>query len=186
MQTHMSRIHTLRTRCTPPTLDGTLCYGTLDHLASNSSVISSLQVALELCRVEGFSAIRHVEYRDGCHLAVVALEACPAPGEIGLEGIRSLKRKGFRVICYEEDAQSWPLSKHCEVLLAGASLFLDSARREFGQDLQRHLAQLLQVEAGGQDDEARVKHVMRELGTVGESQAITGCFSDDSSCQSAQ
>jgi DNA-binding NtrC family response regulator len=128
------------------------------------------------CRVEGFSAIRQVEYRDGCHLAVVALEACPAPGEIALEGIRSLKHKGFRVICYEEDAQSWPLSKHCQVLLAGASLFLDSAREEFGQDLQRHLAQLLQVKAGEQDDEARVKYVMRELGTVGESQAIRAVF----------
>jgi DNA-binding NtrC family response regulator len=128
------------------------------------------------CRVEGLSAIRHVESREGCHLAVVALEACPAPGEIGLEGIRGLKRKGFRVLCYEEDAQSWPLSKHCEVLLAGASLFLDSARREFGQDLQRHLAHLLQVEAGGQEDAARVKQVMRELGTVGESQAILAVF----------
>jgi transcriptional regulator with PAS, ATPase and Fis domain len=129
-----------------------------------------------VCRVEGFAAIRRVESRDGCPLAVVALEACPAPGEIGLEGIRSLKRKGFRVICYEEDAQSWPLSKHCEVLLVGASLCLDSARREFGQDLQRHLAQLLRVAAGGQDDEARVKHVMRELGTVGESRAILAVF----------
>src|SRR5262249_44165000 len=109
-------------------------------------------------------------------LAVVALEACPAPGEIGVEGIRSLKSKGFRVICYEEDSHSWSLSKRCEVLLAGASLFLDSARREFGQDLQRHLTQPLQVEAEGQDDKARVKYVMRELGTVGESQAIMAVF----------
>jgi len=128
------------------------------------------------CRVERFSAIRQVEYRDGCHLAVVALEAFPAPGEIGLQGIRSLKCKGFRVICYEEDSQSWPLSKHCEVLLAGASSFLDSARREFDQDLQRHVTQLLQAEAGRQDDEARVKCLMRELRTVGESQAIMAVF----------
>jgi DNA-binding NtrC family response regulator len=128
------------------------------------------------CRVEGFSAIRQVEYRDGCHLAVVALEACPAPGEIALEGIRSLKHKGFRVICYEEDAQSWPLSKHCEVLLAGASVLLDSAKPEFGQELRRHLAHLLQIEAGRQGEEMRVKHVMRELGTVGESRTITTIF----------
>src|SRR2546430_10958196 len=94
------------------------------HLVSH--IIS--ECGARACRVEGFSAIRHVEPRHRCRLAVVALETCPAPGEIGLEGIRSLKRKGFRVICYEEDAQSWPLSKHCEVLLAGASLFLDSAR----------------------------------------------------------
>ena len=50
----MSRLHALRTRCTPPTLDGTLWYGTLDHLASNSSVISSLKVALERVGLKGF------------------------------------------------------------------------------------------------------------------------------------
>lgn len=128
------------------------------------------------CRVEGLSAIQHVEYRDECHLAVVALEACSASGDMDLEGIRRLKHKGFHIICYEENAQSWPLGKHCEVLLAGAAVFLDCARREFAQELQRHLAYVLQVEAGRQDDEARVKHVMRELGTVGESQAIIAVF----------
>jgi DNA-binding NtrC family response regulator len=95
---------------------------------------------------------------------------------MGLEDIRSLKRKGFHVICYKEGLQSWPLSKRSEVLLAGASLFLDSAKREFGQDLQHHLAHLLQVEAERQDDEEHVKHVLRELGTVGESQAIMAVF----------
>src|SRR5262249_46487633 len=126
-----------------------------------SHIIS--QCGVRACRVEGFSAIRQGEYRDGCHLAIVALEACTAPEEIGLEDIRGLKRKGLRVICYQEDAQSWPLGKHCEVLLAGASVFLDSASTEFGQALQHHLAQLLQVEAERHDDEARVKHVMRKL-----------------------
>ena len=128
------------------------------------------------CQVEGFSALRHAEPRQRGHLAVVALETCPASEAMSLEGIRSLKRKGFRVICYKEDSQSWPLSKHCEILLAGASLFLDSARREFGQDLQHHLAHLLRVEVEGQDEEVQVKHVMREVGTVGESQAITAIF----------
>jgi hypothetical protein len=41
-------------RLCPPTLDGILWYGTLDHLASNSSVISSLHVALELVGLKGF------------------------------------------------------------------------------------------------------------------------------------
>jgi len=83
---------------------------------------------------------------------MIALEACVTPDEIGLEGIRSLKRKGFRVICYEERAQSWPLSKRCEVLLAGALSLLDSATREFAQHLQHYLAQLLRVEIGRQDE----------------------------------
>jgi transcriptional regulator with GAF, ATPase, and Fis domain len=62
------------------------------------------------------------------------------------------------------------------VLLAGASWVLDSARRTFGQDLQRHLAHLLRAETGSQDDAARVKHVMQALGMVGESQAMVAVF----------
>jgi transcriptional regulator with PAS, ATPase and Fis domain len=129
-----------------------------------------------VCRLERFSAIQHIDGHYGCNLAIIALEACLAPDAVGLEGIRSLKRKGFRVICYEERAQSWPLSKRCEVLLAGALSLLDSATREFAQQLQHYLAQLLRIETGRQDEEARVKRVMRELGSVGESQAIVAVF----------
>src|SRR5262245_40407723 len=69
------------------------------------------------CWVDGLSAISQVEFSGDCSLAVVALGACPSPGALCLEGIRSLKRKGFKIICYEEGVQSWPLSIRCQVLL---------------------------------------------------------------------
>jgi hypothetical protein len=81
--------------------------------------------------VDGLSAIPPVEFSRRCNLAVVALGACPSPGALCLEGIRRLKQKGFRIICYEEGVQSWPLSLRCQVLLAGASWLLDSAKAGF-------------------------------------------------------
>jgi hypothetical protein len=126
--------------------------------------------------VEGLPAIPQVEFSRRCNLAVVALGSCPSPGDPCLEGIRSLKRKGFRIICYEEGVQSWPLSLRCQVLLAGASWLLDSAKVEFPQELRCLLVQLLQAEARRRDEEERLKHTMRNLGSVGESQAIIAVF----------
>lgn len=126
--------------------------------------------------VDDFLAIQQVELSQGCSLAVVALGACPSPDDLGLEIIRSLKRKGFKVISYEEGAQSWPLGIHCHVLLAGSLWLLDSAKGEFAQELQRILAQLLRAETERQEEENRLKDVMKKLGIVGESQAIISIF----------
>jgi hypothetical protein len=79
--------------------------------------------------VEGGQAIRQVEVSQWCSLAVVALGSRPFPDSIGLEIIRSLKRKGFKVISYEEGAQSWSLGVRCQVLLAG-SLWLLGQRQD--------------------------------------------------------
>jgi transcriptional regulator with GAF, ATPase, and Fis domain len=61
-------------------------------------------------------------------------------------------------------------------LLAGASWLLDSAKAEFPQELRRILVQLLQAEAERQDEENRIKDVMKRLGIVGESPAIISIF----------
>lgn len=121
-------------------------------------------------------AIQQVEFSCSCNLAVVALGACQSPGDISLQVIRSLQQKGFRVISYEEGAQSWPLGKRCHVLLAGSLWLLDSGKAEFGQDLRRTLAQLLQADAARRDEEENIKGVMKRLGVVGESQAIISVF----------
>ncbi|HSF30499.1 MAG TPA: sigma-54 dependent transcriptional regulator [Candidatus Tectomicrobia bacterium] len=111
-----------------------------------------------------------------CTLAVVALGVPLSAGAPGLAYIHSLKRQGFRVICYEDGAQSWPLSLRCQVLLAGSSWLLDSTKAEFTQELRRLLAGLLQANTGRRDEEERVKRVMKQLGSVGESQAILAVF----------
>ena len=122
------------------------------------------------------SAIPQVESSRGCALAVVALGACPSPGDLGVEAIRSLKQKGFKVICYADGAPSWPLSVRCRLLVAGAFWLLDSATAEFAHELQRLLTHLLQAAARRRDAEEHVKSVIKQLGGVGESQAIMEVF----------
>jgi transcriptional regulator with GAF, ATPase, and Fis domain len=126
--------------------------------------------------VNDFLAIQQVESFCVSNLAIVALGACPSPGDPCLEAIQSLKRKGFKVICYEDGAESWSLGTRCLVLLAGASYLLDSAAMEFTHELRRSLAHLLQGEAQRRTDEEKIKGQMRQLGIVGESQAITAVF----------
>ena len=89
------------------------------------------------------SAIAHIECSGVCTFAVVALGACPSLDDIGLETIRGLKRRGVRVLCYEDGTQSWPLSIRCQLLLAGSSWLLDSTQAEFAQELRRLLGSAL-------------------------------------------
>jgi transcriptional regulator with GAF, ATPase, and Fis domain len=126
--------------------------------------------------VEDVPALQQVELSQRCSLAVVALGSYPSPDNIGLEIIRSLKRKGFKVISYEEGAQSWSLGVRCQVLLAGSLWIFDSAKTGFAEELQRIVAQLLQAEAESLREEDRIKHLMKMLGIVGESQAIISVF----------
>jgi DNA-binding NtrC family response regulator len=61
-------------------------------------------------------------------------------------------------------------------LLAGSLWLLDSAKAEFTQVLRRLLVRLLQVDLGKRTEEERVKCMMKQLGSVGESQAILAVF----------
>jgi transcriptional regulator with GAF, ATPase, and Fis domain len=126
--------------------------------------------------VEDVLVIQQVEFSCASNLAIVALGACPSPGDPCLEAIQSLKRKGFKVICYEDGAESWSLGTRCLVLLAGSSCLLDSAAMEFPHELRRSLAYLLQGEAQRQINEERIRGTMQQLGMVGESQAIAAVF----------
>jgi len=125
---------------------------------------------------EGFSTIQEVEFSSRCSVAVVALGACPSPADLGLEVIRALKQKGFKVICYGEGAQSWPLGIQSLALVAGSLRLLDSAKGEFTGELRRLLVQLLRAEVGRRDEEQRIKSVMRKFGVVGESQPMVSGF----------
>jgi transcriptional regulator with GAF, ATPase, and Fis domain len=111
-----------------------------------------------------------------CPLAVVALGGSPPPGQLDLEHIRRLKQHGCRVIGYEAGVAAWPLRLRCQVLLAGASWVLDSSQADFAQKLHCLLEQLVQAEARRQDEEASIKHVMQQLGSVGNSPALLAVF----------
>jgi two-component system, NtrC family, response regulator len=126
--------------------------------------------------IEDASALLRVKRSGDFTIAVVALEGVPSPGDPSLEGMLRLTRQGFRVICYEDGAQSWPLSVRCQLLLAGSSWLLDSTNAEFASELRCLLTQLLQAEVGRRDEEEQVKRVMKQLGSVGESRAIMAVF----------
>jgi transcriptional regulator with PAS, ATPase and Fis domain len=126
--------------------------------------------------VENVPALQQVELSQRCHLAVVALGSYPSSDNLGLEIVRSLKRKGFKVVCYEEGAQSWSLGVRCQVLLAGSLWLLDSAKTGFAEELQHILAQLLQAGAERLGEEERLKRLMKMLGIVGETQSIMSAF----------
>jgi transcriptional regulator with PAS, ATPase and Fis domain len=125
---------------------------------------------------EEVTAVQQAELSRCCCLAVVALGACPSPGDYSLEVVRSLKSQGFRVICYGEGAQAWPLVTRCHVLLAGSSWLLDCAGSEFTPELRRVLGQLLRAEASRQDEEEQIKGAMKRLGIIGESPSIISVF----------
>jgi transcriptional regulator with PAS, ATPase and Fis domain len=127
-------------------------------------------------RLEGLAAVQQVERACGCHLAVVALSASPSPSDLSLQVVRTLKHKGFEVICYEDGAQSWPLGTQCQVLLAGSRWLLDSATTEFAQELRQTVAQLLRANVARRNAEGSIKALMRRLGVVGESQAMLAVF----------
>lgn len=126
--------------------------------------------------VENLATIRDVEITSGCNVAVIALRGCPAPGDLCLDVVRSLKKKGYKTIAYAEDARSWPIGVRCLVLLAGSMKLLDCASSGFEEELRGLLSQLLQTEARRREEEQSIKDVMRRLGIVGESQAMITVF----------
>jgi transcriptional regulator with PAS, ATPase and Fis domain len=127
--------------------------------------------------VESYSTIAELNLSIRCSVALVALEDWPSSESLSLRVVRILKEKGFKVVCYENDVVSWPLGVQCQPLLAGAVCLLDSASEDFVRELTRLLSQLLQLESTRQQEEERTKAVMKELGAVGESQAIIAVFS---------
>lgn len=121
-------------------------------------------------------ALQPVQSSGLSHLAIVALGARPSPGDRCLEAIQSLKRKKYKILCYEDGAESWSLRTRCLVLLAGVSYLLDSAALEFPHELRLSLTHLLHDETRQRTNEASIKGTMHQLGIVGESPTITTVF----------
>ena len=126
--------------------------------------------------VESLSAIQEVECSVFNSIALVALGARPNPDDLGLEVIRTLKQKGFKIICYEDGAHAWPLGIQCHPLLAGSLKLVDSANADFVTELSRLLEQLLRAEVARRTDEERIRITMRNLGIIGESTAMISIF----------
>jgi transcriptional regulator with GAF, ATPase, and Fis domain len=149
-----------------------------DHQRSRLQLITRLvsECGARAHWVENFSAIQDTEVSLACSIALVAVGARPSPNDLGLEVIRTLKQKGFKIICYEDGAHAWPLGIQCHPLLAGSLRLLDSANADFAAELSRLLAQLLRAEMARRADEEWIRITMRNLGIIGESAAMISIF----------
>ncbi|HVF50285.1 MAG TPA: sigma-54 dependent transcriptional regulator [Pyrinomonadaceae bacterium] len=126
--------------------------------------------------VHDYAAAGSVALAADCSVALIALDECPASDAPVLDVIRTLKRRGFRVLCFAERTAAWPLGQRCQPLLAGALGLYDSAAPEFTEKLQQSLAQLLRAAAVRLDEEEQIKSEMRRLGVIGESPAMISVF----------
>jgi transcriptional regulator with GAF, ATPase, and Fis domain len=149
-----------------------------DHQGARLQLVTRLISECEACPcwMESLSAVQEVECSLGFGIALVALGARPSPADLGLEIIRTLKQKGFKIICYEDGAHAWPLGIQCHPLLAGSLKLLDSANVDFAAELCRLLTQLLHAERARRADEEKIKVAMQNLGIIGESDAIISIF----------
>jgi transcriptional regulator with GAF, ATPase, and Fis domain len=148
-----------------------------DHRRSRLQLITRLVSECGAsARWENFSEIQETEFSLACSIALVALGTRPNPDHLGLEVIRTLKQKGFKIVCYEDGAHTWPLGVQCHPLLAGSLRLLDSADADFATELSRLLAQLLHAELARRADEEKIKVAMHNLGIIGESQAMISIF----------
>ena len=78
--------------------------------------------------VQNLADLRLVQCCAQCCVAVAVTG--PVPG-VGMQAIRDLKAKGFKVIACEGGTGSWPIKTKCLPLVAGAVQLLDSASVDF-------------------------------------------------------
>jgi len=124
--------------------------------------------------IEGLSDLRLVNCSTECCVAVAVTG--PIPGGIGMEAIRDLKAKGFKVIACEEGAGSWPIKTKCMPLLAGAVQLLDPKTGDFPRDLCQVIQGILRGEVSKRSEENEVKATMCRMGMVGESATMLTVF----------
>lgn len=129
---------------------------------------------LQAVVIEDFSDRFLAEFSTNSFVAVV--NSGPTAVGVGMELIRDLKTKGFKVIAYEGGAERWPIGTKCLPLLAGAVQLFDSSRTDFLRQLQMTINRMVCVETQRRSDAHNVKSVMRGLGMIGESAGMMTVF----------
>jgi DNA-binding NtrC family response regulator len=109
-----------------------------------------------------------------CFVALVSTGA--AAGGAGMQVIRALKTKDFKIIAYENGADCWPIRTKCLPLLAGAIQLFDSSSPNFSRALGEAIERIVRTETQKQRDGDKVRAIMRGLGMIGESAAMTAVF----------
>jgi DNA-binding NtrC family response regulator len=147
-----------------------------DERQSNGQKISDIirTAGAEPVLIEALSDLRLINCCAECCIAVTVMG--PQPTGIGMQAIRDLKAKGFKVIACEKGAGSWPIKAKCIPLLAGAVQFLDTQGADFPRTLHQVIEGIVRAEAQKRSEESEVKATMRRMGMVGESAAMLRVF----------
>jgi transcriptional regulator with PAS, ATPase and Fis domain len=143
-----------------------------DRLQKISEMIRS--VGAQPVVFEELSDLQLVEFSARCCVAVAFMGVMA--GGVGIQVVRDLKAKGFKVIACEDGAGFWPIKTKCLPLLAGAVHLLDSSTAEFRDELRRAVERIVRAEAQNRIEEQSIRAIMHGLGMVSESAAMMKVF----------
>ncbi len=143
-----------------------------DQLQEISEMINS--VGAQPVVIGDFSDLRLIEFSAKSFVAVASTGA--VAGGAGMQVIRDLKAKGFKIIAYEDGARFWPIKTKCLPLLAGAVQLFDSSRMEFLRELREIIERIVRVETQKLSDELNIRAIMRGLGMIGKSAGMMTVF----------
>ena len=124
--------------------------------------------------IDELSDLGRVNSCTDCCVAVAVTG--PIPGGIGMQVIRDLKAKEFKVIACEKGAGTWPIKTKCLLLLAGAVQLLDTSAEGFACDLRQVIEGLVGAEVTKRSEEHEVKAAMHRTGMVAESTTMLRVF----------
>lgn len=122
------------------------------------------------------AAAEELRFSPSLRLALISVEASLAADCSILKTIENLSEMGFKIICYGDHFDQFPLVQKCRLLLAGAIALFDSAGLQFRQELSQLFSHLFTGEANRQREEATLKLKMKQVGLVGESPAMISVF----------
>jgi DNA-binding NtrC family response regulator len=132
------------------------------------------KAGIQTVAIGNSSDLNLIEFSAKCFIAVASTGAMA--GGAGMQVIRDLKAKGFKVIAYGHGAGFWPIKTKCLPLLAGAVQLFDSSTTEFLSELQETIERIVRIEIQTRTDEHNIRATMRGLGMIGESAAMMTVF----------
>jgi DNA-binding NtrC family response regulator len=148
-----------------------------DEHASDRPKIGNIirSAGAQLFLIEGLSKLRLVKCCSECSVAVVVMRH-PASAGGGMQEIRDLKTKGFKVIACAEGTGAWPIKIKCLPLLAGAVELLDSSSAQFSCELCHLIERTVRDETQKRIEEHEITAIMHDLGMVGQSANMMRVF----------
>jgi len=98
------------------------------------------------------------------------------PSSVPVDWLRTAVNAGLNPICYGEGASRWLLRDRCRLLLAGATLILDSGEVDFLAGLTRVVREQAAADARRRAEQRELRQFMAGMGIVGESAAMHSIF----------